>query len=110
MERPFTTHADIYVDINGCSLKGYLKDIRYDQLVATFGEPHNPEGYKTDYEWDILFPCGTVATIYNWKNGPNYCGDEGLAAHEIRNWNVGGHKVEAHDLVKAALGMDGGAA
>ena len=106
---PCITHnEDNTIDTNGTSLKGYLKGVRYDQLVAAFGEPHDLEGYKTDWEWDIQFPCGTVATVYNWKNGPNYCGDEGLSAAQVRTWNVGGHKGEALDLVREAVAVAGG--
>ena len=103
----FATHnEDPTIDTNGTSLRGYLKGVSYDQLVAAFGEPQFG-GHKTDYEWDIQFPCGTVATVYNWKNGPNYCGDEGLTADKIRTWNVGGHKAEAPDLVRVAIDSAG---
>jgi hypothetical protein len=90
MQKPFTTHADIYVDINGCSLKGYLDGVTRSQMTETFGDPLglSCDG-KTTHEWSILFPCGTVAAVYDWKGGARY--------------HVGGHSIKALWLVQAAL-------
>ena len=64
-------------NIYGTSLQGYIK-ASYEQLLKAFGPP-NPnlcDNYKTDVEWAFEFADGTVATLYNWKNGKNYLGDE----------------------------------
>lgn len=50
---------------------------------------------KVDAEWNIKFEDGTVATIYNWKNGKNYLGDVGLELMDIRRWHVGGYSKVA---------------
>jgi hypothetical protein len=84
-------------NVGGTFLQGYIK-ASYDQLVKTFGEPHDPNGdnYKTDVEWAFEFADGTVATLYNWKNGKNYLGEaEGLELNDIYEWNVGGNSDKA---------------
>jgi hypothetical protein len=55
------------------------------------GPPGNSfDNYKTDGEWVIEFENGVVATIYNWKDGKNYCGDKGLELEDIQEWHIGG--------------------
>ena len=84
-------------NVGGTFLRGYIK-ASYEQLVKTFGEPHDPDGdnYKTDVEWAFEFADGTVATLYNWKNGKNYLGEaEGLELDDIYEWNVGGNSDKA---------------
>ena len=83
-------------NIYGTSLQGYIK-ASYEQLLKAFGPP-NPnlcDKYKTDVEWAFEFADGTVATLYNWKNGKNYCGKEGLELNDIYEWNVGGRSEKA---------------
>lgn len=77
----------------------------YATLVGCFGEPDgNFDDYKSDANWDITFADGTVASIYNWKNGFNYCGREhGLPVEEIQYWNIGGNSRRAVTHVEAAL-------
>jgi hypothetical protein len=102
-ESYYVTHNTSRIDINGTHLQGYL-DISYEDLVNTFGEPGL--GFdKTDWEWAIRFANDEVATIYNWKNGPNY-GVHG-PPEDIWEWNVGGHVRGVVELVKAALLSDG---
>ena len=84
-------------NVGGTFLRGYIK-ASYEQLVKTFGEPHDPDGdnYKTDVEWAFEFADGTIATLYNWKNGKNYLGEaEGLEVNDIYEWNVGGNSDKA---------------
>ena len=84
-------------NVGGTFLQGYIK-ASYDQLVKAFGEPHDPNGdnYKTDVEWAFEFADGTIATLYNWKNGKNYLGEaEGLELNDIYEWNVGGNSDKA---------------
>ena len=74
--------------------------VTYQHLVKTFGEPS--EGYdKTDAEWVLQFEDGTIATIYNWKNGPHYGGDE---LEDIIDWHIGGKSQDVVDTVVAILG------
>ena len=84
-------------NVGGTFLQGYIK-ASYEQLVKTFGEPHDPNGdnYKTDVEWAFEFADGTIATLYNWKNGKNYLGEaEGLELNDIYEWHVGGFSEKA---------------
>jgi hypothetical protein len=98
----FRTHNDLHVDINGTCLRGY-KHATYAKLVDTFGPPTTGDDYKTDVEWHLLFRDGTVATIYNWKNGPAYCGDAGTPIEELTDWNIGGNSGNALDYIQRIL-------
>ena len=83
----------------GTSFKGYLM-ATYQDLVVIFGEPiSNPDNYKVDTEWIIDTPHG-VATIYNYKDGKVYLGDQGQPVQAICEWHVGGKGTEAYSWVK----------
>ena len=83
----------------GTSLQGHLT-ATYAELVEMFGKPHDFfDDFKCDAEWYIEFDDGTVATIYNWKNGRNYCGPDAPPVEAITRWNVGGHTEKALDKV-----------
>ena len=75
--------------------QGYL-DAQYDELCILFGAPvvFSGEG-KVDAEWTVPLKGGGVATIYNWKNGRNYLGDEGRLSSDITRWHIGGERQEA---------------
>jgi hypothetical protein len=102
----FITHNDDdLINIGGTSYKGTIS-ANYIDLEDTFGEPLEGDDYKTDAEWVVSFTVGdatVVATIYNWKNGKNYCGDDGDDVLDIREWNVGGHDPMCVTLVEQAI-------
>jgi hypothetical protein len=78
------------ININGTAYVGEIK-ANYSILVEKFGPPKSGwDSYKTDVEWHIEFEDGNVATIYNWKDGHNYCGEEGLHHTDIKEWHIGG--------------------
>ena len=91
--------------LNGTSLQGYV-DTTYKKLVDTFGEPTGNAGYKTDAEWDLVFEDGTVATIYNYKDGRNYNGTSGYATKDITEWHIGGFDQSAVKRITATLEED----
>tara|TARA_A100001015_G_C14826488_1_gene646889 strand:+ start:78 stop:392 length:315 start_codon:yes stop_codon:yes gene_type:complete len=101
--KKFITHNDEHIDVDGTSFQDYIH-ATYEQLTDIFGEPHNYEGYKTDAEWDIMFADKTVATIYNWKDGKNYCGREGVNVEYITDWHIGGHGKKSANKVKSVIG------
>jgi len=86
---------------------GWQADLKvdYKKLFDTFGKSHTDDSYKIDAEWDLKFLDGTIATIYNYKDGKNYLGDEGLELEEITDWNIGGVDRKAVFWVKMALQM-----
>jgi len=87
----------------GTCLQGCI-ETKYSNLVACFGEPTSQgDGYKVDAEWVLTFPGGIVATIYNYKSGPNYLGKDGMTVSDITDWHVGGSSRAAHRLVAAVL-------
>lgn len=85
----FKTHNETDVQVVGTHLQGYIY-CGYDRLVEVFGEPTGGDGYKVDAEWDIEFEDGKVATIYNYKDGVNYLGEDGEEVETIREWHIGG--------------------
>jgi hypothetical protein len=86
------------LNLNGTSLIGYI-DIEYDKLVSLLGEPTIGDEYKVDAQWNIEFEDGLIANIYNWRDGKNYNGDEGLDVTEITDWHIGGHKKDVVDRI-----------
>jgi hypothetical protein len=86
---------------NGTSLKGHVT-VSFDKLVETFGLPcyDVPPSQldKVTREWILGFPCGTVATIYNWKN----YGVDPLDCRDY-DWHIGGHTSSAVELVRDAI-------
>jgi len=93
-------------DISGTHLQGNV-GATYQELVEVFGEPtyFKESDFFTDFDnkidaqWAIKFEDGTVATIYNYKNGLNYLGAEGKRLSQIMMWNVGGYSERAVTLV-----------
>jgi hypothetical protein len=84
----------------GTSLQGVIS-VSYADVCKVFGKEH--DGCKIDAEWCVKFSDGTIATIYNYKDGKNYCGESGLETSNITNWHIGGHGIEAKALVWEAL-------
>ena len=79
---------------NGTSLRGYITG-DYSSLVEAFGDPVAAhDDYKSDAEWLLILNDSVVVTIYNYKSGKNYLGDEGLNVEDIDRWHVGGKTSE----------------
>jgi hypothetical protein len=97
----FITHNDEDININGTCRQGYF-NTHYAELVTLFGKPHEGDGYKVDWEWSISFEDGAVATIYNWKNGPNY-GNLDAGPGTVKEWNIGGHGSEAYTNIHKVI-------
>lgn len=89
-------------DIINTSYKGEI-DISYDKLVKIFGNPHHNDGYKTEAEWMLKFKDGTIATIYDYKEGKSYNGPSGKKVEDIRDWHIGGFSIAAVIRVKDAI-------
>ena len=88
------------INTDGTSLQGRFY-MPYAKLIELIDEPNDKsDGYKTDVGW-AFERDGVVATIYNWKNGPNYTG--GGSIEDIDEWNVGGHSGQAMDVVSLLL-------
>ncbi len=85
---------------NGTSLMGYI-DISYAELVEKLGAGDRFDDYKSDAGWTIQFANGAVATIYNYKDGINYCGESGTPKESIRDWHIGGNGKRALKAVSA---------
>lgn len=75
----------------------------YTTLCRIFGEPMEGDGYKTSAEWDIRFEDGTIATIYDYKTCPAYCGPDGVPPENNTSWHIGGFHTRAVDLIRLTL-------
>lgn len=100
----FKTHNDTEININGTCLQGEVQ-ATYAELCDLFGSHHDGDGYKVDAEWYVQFDDGTIATIYNWKNGKNYEGENGLSLEQIDSWHIGGDSTQAETNVQIALDL-----
>lgn len=98
----FTTHNDGEIEFHGTCLQGCI-NATHKELCAIFGQPHDGDGYKVDAEWDVRFGDGTVATVYNWKDGPNYNGKDGTPVEQIKDWHVGGLDRKALEHIEITL-------
>ena len=102
----YKTHNETdKVNTNGTSLQGNIKTPYYN-LVDRFGEPQNWDDYKSDAEWELVFDDGLVATIYNWKNGHNYCGEDGTPTKDITEWHIGGNTKEVVERITTIINED----
>ena len=96
------THEDNLPNAGGTSLMGNI-ETTYKNLLDTFGEPNGgDDGYKVDANWIIMTPAG-VATIYNYKDGHNYLGEDGLDLWDITDWNIGGNSRLVVSWIENAL-------
>jgi len=94
-QKPYVTHNDQHIRVDGTHLLARLSNLSYHRIVEMFGEPSDRfDDYKSDAEWMVQFDDGEVATIYNYKNGRNYCGPDAPAKEEITIWNVGGQNKD----------------
>lgn len=101
----YSTHNDDpTLDSNGSSLQGHVK-AKYNELIDLFGQPTDGDGYKVDAHWVIKFADGTLSTIYNWKDGKNYNGDDGLPTKQITEWHIGGMTRRSFDNVQIAVDL-----
>jgi hypothetical protein len=92
----------------GGSLMGYIFNVTRAEIETVFGKPTFDEAVepfsgdgKLTVEWTLRFEDGTAATIYDWKRY-----ELGTPAmHERTDWNIGGDKFRAVELVAAELGV-----
>lgn len=83
-------HPTLKANFDLTCLQGTV-DVDFETLVKIYGEPNIEGTEKTDWEWLLETPSG-VATIYNWKNGPNY--GVNATPDDIKNWHIGGRAID----------------
>jgi len=95
-DKPFLTHNDIDINISGTGLLAYLHELSYARIVDMFGEPlkEHFDDFKTDAQWNIKFPDGEIASIYNYKSGRNYKGPNAPDVKDITTWHIGGNNKD----------------
>lgn len=73
----------------------------YDELVEAIGEPEDVSDVtnKVDVEWNVEDShTGRELAVWNYKNGPNYMGEDGTPPEEIESWSAGGSEELVEDL------------
>ncbi len=91
------------INVIGTHLQGYV-ETTHARLHEVFGESaDNFDDYKCDAEWCVEFKDGTIATVYNYKNGENYLGAEGAPVEDITDWNIGGFTKDAVSRIHEAI-------
>jgi len=99
----FITSQQQPIETAGSHLIGVVV-ASYDMLKTAFGDACGGDGYKTQVEWAIQFEDGTIATIYDWKEGDCYHG-EGQGTHfsKVEEWHIGGFNGKAELRVLEVL-------
>jgi hypothetical protein len=89
-------------DICGTSLQAGI-EMYYPQMVGILGEPNTDgDGYKVDAEWQGTID-GQPFTVYNYKDGKNYLGAEGIPLKRLKDWHIGAKNKETGIKVKQYL-------
>lgn len=91
----------------GTSYQGEVV-ITFKQLCRVFDQPYrfNEPGLKIDAEWVLSSPSKKAVTIYNYKDGFNYCHKKGVSVEQINDWHIGGISRSVVIEVYKALGRD----
>lgn len=94
-------------------------DATYAQMCAVLGQPlaknqpirknaaYPDDDHKTDVCWGIRDKKGNTATIWNYKNGPAYCGKDVPNIEDIDGFSIGSNSPE---LIKELEGKIAAAA
>ena len=89
-------------ELNGTHFQREI-NTTYEKIKKIYGLPaRDVDSYKVDAEWQINTPHG-IGTIYNYKDGKNYLGKEGLNRTEITEWHIGGHNPETAEYITKEL-------
>ena len=81
------------------SLVGFLITT-FQFLIDAFGDSNGGDDDKTDAEWNLKFSDGSYITIYNYKDGKSYNGEDGMDVEDITKWHIGSDKDVSPDVVK----------
>jgi len=103
----FITHNERESLIDETNGSAHVGDIEatYKEICSLFGKPLSYDKGKVDVHWVVKFNDGTVASIYNWKNGKAYMGDDGLSVQSIKTWSIGGLSQASGTLVQITLDL-----
>ena len=73
-----------------------------DELSEIRRAIESGEGFSSIKHVALYFDV-SIATIYNWKDGKNYCGEDGKDVEEITHWHVGGSKMQVETRLNFLL-------
>lgn len=90
-------NIDSHLNINNTCKVGAI-NISFYELVELLGPPvcGPSSDCKTQCEWHLEFEDGTIATIYDYKQGD-------IPIEQINYWNIGGKTPRAYGMVLCAI-------
>ena len=99
----YKTHNETKIDTSGTYLLDCI-NVSFYKLVEKLGTRSDfYDDYKSDAEWQIVFEDGLVASIYNYKDGVNYLGEDGILTKDIRDWHIGGKSEKVVERINHIL-------
>ena len=79
----------------------------YKKIVKLLGKPNTTgDDCKVDAEWEFDMN-GKRMTIYNYKDGKNYNGRNGLAVSKITEWHIGSSDDVTEEVKTLAKVLEG---
>ena len=76
----------------------------YVDIVSQLGDPNIVDDEtKVDASWGVKHKDGRELYVWNYKNGKNYLGAEGLEVEDIEEWSCGGSESLANDIFGKAI-------
>jgi hypothetical protein len=98
-------YAKPFLDVGMSCLQGEMT-ISYKDIIRVFGkETSCGDGYKVQAEWHVITPVG-FATIYDYKEGKQYCGKDGISKTKVTNWHIGGETPAVVPYILKALNLN----
>lgn len=67
-----------------------------DELVKLFGDWHESDPYKVNFEWSLIFDDKIPFTIYDWK-------EDDLDESDIIYYHIGARNQEESSIIKNEL-------
>ena len=103
----FKIKKENIIELFGSCYQASLRG-KFEDIIQIFGWPcyigdDASDDRKVFVEWVLEFPSEQICTIYNYKNGYNYMGENGISVFDMEYWSVGGHNYEVINELKRIL-------
>lgn len=81
-----------HIDALDNGATGSIVGIKFKKMVSILGLPNRKDDPdKVDASWSVEHNDGRRLFVWNYKNGPAYCGP-GVSIDDIENWSMDGSK------------------
>lgn len=91
----FRTHNEGPINTHMTQLQGYIQGTLLE-MTRAFGKPRAGADGSFFY-WQVLWPDGVVATIYDWGQ------PQAPEVNDVIGWHVGGHDRATAERLHAAF-------